>query len=308
MPITAKTMLAIASISAGILTGCGGNAQTEGSAIPSVPAPSGALPSASAYPRDLYVADTGTDSVDLFHGKKYHKVGSITKGIDYPVDVFLDPDSNLYVANLNAANVVEYAPGNTAFPSFTYSANMLYPSAVTTDRKGHLFEGEQTGTINEYDEGTNSTIASCTPSSGFQITGLAVDSHNDLFAAITDTGIVEYAGGLGASCSETSLPVTINPHGMALDKNRNLIVAAGAVVDVVDAPSYNAINSTIGSGFSCAVNVRLNKTNALAFVSDVCNNTVTVVGYPSGTNVTVLGTANGLENPSAAVDWPNAVY
>jgi hypothetical protein len=276
--------------------------------VPGANAPSIARAGASDYSHDLYVADTGTNGIHLFHGRKYRSVGSITKGIDYPVDVFLDSHSNLYVANLNAANVVEYAPGNTAFPVFTYTADMLYPSAVTTDQKGHLFEGEQTGTINEYDVDANSTIAVCTPSSGFQITGLGVDRLDDVFAAITDTGIVEYTGGLQPSCSEKSLPVAINPRGIALDNNGNLVVAAGAAVDVIDAPSYDRVTSTIGSGFSCAANVRLNKANTLAFVSDLCNNTVTVVRYPSGTNVTVLGGANGLVNPSAAVDWPNAVY
>ncbi len=35
---------------------------------------------------------------------------------------------------------------------------------------------------------------------------------------------------------------------------------------------------------------------------------MTVASYPGGTNVSVLGTSNGLKHPMAAVDWPNAVY
>ncbi|MBV9233290.1 MAG: hypothetical protein JO030_04550, partial [Candidatus Eremiobacteraeota bacterium] len=88
----------------------------------------------------------------------------------------------------------------------------------------------------------------------------------------------------------------------------NLLLPNGGTVEIVDAPSYNAINATIGSGFSCAQNVRLTRGNYLAFVTDVCKDTVTAVKYKTGANVIVLGTAYGISQPFAAVEQPNAVY
>jgi len=76
----------------------------------------------------------------------------------------------------------------------------------------------------------------------------------------------------------------------------------------VQSPNYNTVSRTIGSGLSCAQNVRLNEANTLAFVTDVCNNTVTVVNYGGGSNTRVLGAGNGLTRPVAAVEDPNAVY
>ncbi|MBV9263117.1 MAG: hypothetical protein JO324_02270, partial [Candidatus Eremiobacteraeota bacterium] len=77
--------------------------------------------------------------------------------------------------------------------------------------------------------------------------------------------------------------------------------------EVID-PPYTSVTRTIGSGFSGAINVKLNKKNTLAFVADYGNNTVTIVNYVTGANVTVLGRANGVVSPRAVVDWPNAVY
>jgi hypothetical protein len=57
-----------------------------------------------------------------------------------------------------------------------------------------------------------------------------------------------------------------------------------------------------------AAAIFLNKANKLPFVTDTCNFTVTIVNYLQGTNVTVLGTGNGLSEPEAAVEHPNAVY
>jgi hypothetical protein len=90
---------------------------------------------------------------------------------------------------------------------------------------------------------------------------------------------------------------------MSFDKNNNLFVANGTRVLVVD-PPYSSITGSIGSGFALATDVTLNKRNSLAFVADLANGTVTVVGYPGGSNLTVLGIQNGLFAPWWAVDCP----
>jgi hypothetical protein len=264
----------------------------------------------------LYVADDCGSVVDALHSSNYFEVGSITNGPNIPADVFLDSRRNLYVANYGNGTVTEYAPDNWSEPSFTYTANVVSPFVVTADANGNVYEGDLNGYINEfYQQRNGATIASCLPVSGSSpIFGIAVDSHNDVFAALLNANtnsyeLVEYAGGLN-NCKLTVLPLPSQDvyGGIALDKNGNLLVTNNSEVEVVDAPSYGTVNATSGTGFSCAENVRLNKANTLAFVTDYCNNTVTVVNYPSGTNAAVLGSGNGLAYPAAAVESPNAVY
>jgi hypothetical protein len=265
----------------------------------------------------LYVVDSCGPAIDVLRSSDYSIAGSITDGLNYPVDAFLDSHKNLFVANYGGETVTEYAPGDWSAPVFTYSANMGIPLVVTTDASGDVYEGDYNGYINEYYPGRNSpTIASCLPTAGGDndVYGLAVDGRGDVFARIFSykselPEIVEYPGGLN-NCASPTVLTALSPGGggIAVDKNDNLIIGASSTVQVLDAPNYNAVSATIGSGFACATNVRLNKANDLAFVTDTCNDTVTVVNYPSGTNAAVLGTGNGISKPYAAVEAPNAVY
>jgi len=269
----------------------------------------------AANPPYLYVADSCEPSIDVLNGKTYYELGSITDRVSGPTDVFVDSKGNLYVANADSGNVTEYAPGDWSAPSFTYSVNMQAPFAVTADAHGDVYEGDYNGYINEYYQKQNAeTVVSCQPAAPGEfglpnpVVGVAVDSSNDVFAMVDASSVylVEYPGGLDNCPPPKVLP--LGGENIAVDKNANLLIANGTSVEVVDEPSYSEINATIGSGFSCAGNVRLNKGNTLAFVTDTCNDTVTVVNYPSGTNATVLGTGNGLSEPVAAVPAPNAVY
>jgi hypothetical protein len=111
-----------------------------------------------------------------------------------------------------------------------------------------------------------------------------------------------------AGCNKTILPLTFQlSGGIALDKKRDLIVCDGNQVDVID-PPYTSISGTIGSGFSFAFGVSLNKENDLAFVADYIANTVTIVDYPAGANQAVITSQDRLREPFGVVDSPNAVY
>jgi len=265
----------------------------------------------------LYVADQCEPSVDVLNSKTYYELGSITNGVSEPYDVFVDLKGNLYEADGNGY-VNEYSRGSWSAPSFTYSANTAYPFAVTVDDHGNVYEGDDgNGYVNEYyQEQNGATVSSCQPFGGEgAVKGVAVDNQSDVFVqgftyAYSDSNeLVEYPGGLNSCASPTILlPLGTAAGGIALDKNRNLLIANGTNVEVVDAPSYSTVSGTIGSGFCYATTVRLNKANTLAFVADDCNDTVTVVNYPGGTNAAVLGTGEGLIEPYAAVAVPNAVY
>jgi len=269
----------------------------------------------------LYVADSCEPAIDVLQSKTYYEVGSITNGVSNPGGIFADAKGNLYVFNavnggLGSGNVTEYAPDNWSEPIFTYNADTYDATAVTVDAHGNVYEGvygNLSGSINEYYQQQN-VAASCSIGS-LTASGLAVDGQNDVFAELPNSNgsafeLVEYVGGLN-TCGQTVLPLPsadMDGGTIALDKNGNLLIANGPTVEVVDAPGYSTVNAAIGTGFGCANNVTLNKANTLAFVTDICNDTVTVVNYPSGTNATVLGTGNGIFDPVAAVEHPNAVY
>ncbi|HEY2476663.1 MAG TPA: hypothetical protein VGI19_17920 [Candidatus Cybelea sp.] len=305
MRSTSYVALLATALGASLVAGCAGETQSSTSLFPASVARDAAK---SAY--SLYIADFDANAIELFSNTSYKKVGAITDGIGGPVDVFLDEQGRLYVANFDGQKVTEYARGKTGAPSFTYSEGMYRPYSVTADSHGNLFEGDSVGTINEYAQGTNKVVAGCTV--GGPVFGLAVNSRGDVFVdyfvrPMGPAFVLEYKGGLSASCSAKLVANSLAAGGIALAKNGSLIVAEGTKVAVIDPGGANPA-AKIGSGFSSAVDVRLNKANTQAFVTDNGNNNVTVVSCPAGKNLTVLGTGQGLKGPRAAVEWPNAVY
>lgn len=294
----------LAALGASLVAGCAGGAQSSNPLFP------GSAVGGAAKPADdLYVADVGANAIELLSNTGYKKAGTIKDKISGPTDVFLDAKGRLYVADADGQRVTEYESGKSV-PSFIYNVSMNYPYTVTVDTQSNLFEGDLYGVINEYAQGINTVVAGCSvPGPVF---GLAVDASGDVFAdyfgkPMGPAKIVEYRGGLTSSCNAKTIAKSAAPGGIALDKNGKLVVAEGSKVVVIDPGNANAAVK-IGSGFAAAVNVHLSKDNTQAFVTDNENNTVTVVSYPAGTNVTVLGTDQGLKAPRAAVDWPNAVY
>lgn len=321
-PVSALTFTAVLGAVA-LLPACngGGGSPAQSSLVPAAPGSGSAGPRpthrvthAVAQPY-LYVADEGYSSfngiIDVLHTGNYDELGWFTAGVAAPLDVFLDKSGNLYVANFYGSNVTEYAPGSWSEPSFTYSSGMEYPRAVAVDVRGNVYEADFSDFINEYYPGRKQPIAHCTTPGG--TFGVAVDTAGDVFASVYIRSlyiskIYEYKGGLSA-CKATVLSLSASTaFGLAVDKNSNLIIANSSDVEIADAPNYNTVNGTIGSGFAEAVTVHLNKANTLAFVTDIFNDTVTVVNYSTGANELVLGGNYGLEYPYAAVEQPNAVY
>lgn len=299
------------------LSGCSGS-QSQNGLMPGTAAAAPiqriARPLHVRVPHDLYVVSSSNSVVYILRNKTYRGLGAITSGVNGARGAFLDRQGNLYVANAGAGNVTEYAPGTNS-PSFTYSASMNAPNGVAVDTSGDVFEVDNDGFIREYFQGFNVAFASCNLTAFGHLLGVAVDPAGDVFVSVDIEfsgykihDIYEIPGGLDNCANTINVFGSLNLiTGIAADANNNLLVAAGNAVDVLD-PPYLSVSSTIGSGFSGAVDVKLNRANTLAFVTDSANQTVTVVSYPGGSNITVLGRTNGLLSPYAAVDGPNAAY
>jgi len=295
-----------------ILSGCGGATQNAGFA-PGLTANSNhsrqkapVAPSAYSGPRDLYVADSNSQSIKILKNRGYAELGQITTGIDNPTSVFLDKRGNLYVANNAADDVTEYAPNGTT-PSFTYNDQMSEALLVTADEHDNVFVVDDVGdNILQYFQQSDTLAAECSP--GVSMSGIAVDSKNDVFTSTVTGELIEYQGGL-SGCNATQL--SANPasaFGMTVDKHNDLVVCdpAAGTVDVI-APPYSGVTRTFGAGLVEPVNVTLNRDNKLAFVVDYSKD-VQVYDFQTGTLVMTLGTPYGLVSPLSAVDGPNAVY
>lgn len=262
---------------------------------------------------DLYVIDSKTETVDLLKNKTYREVGAITNGVSGPIAETLDKLGNLYVANLGNSTVTEYSTGQSA-PSFTYSSGINLPFVVAVDAHGNVYEGngDGSGTVNQYFQGVNGVLQSCSVGSGY-IYGIAIDSSDDVFVSFSAGGqdqIVEYIGGLNG-CNGTMLsPTFADPAQMVMDKKKNLVVVddGNQSIDII-APPYTAVTSTFGSSvLHNPVSVTLSRDNKLAFVADTTLGEVFVFNYQTQAVVTTLGGGNGIAFPYEAVDGPNAVY
>jgi hypothetical protein len=314
-------------VAAILLEACGGSEASRSTMPASSVTPSattflsalmrmGIAPKYNGLP-DLYVSDLGgvggpKARIDILKNKTYKYIDEISEGINTPGGNFLDKQGNLYVADQDAVNIKEYAPGATS-PTFIYNAGMISPQDVSVDRNGNVFEADwpngSNGFINEYAQGSNTIIHTC--DTGFQVvTGVAVDRKGDVFVDV-GSKLIDFKGGL-SGCSVKLLVSLNSGGGMALDKNNNVIVAdaGNATVDVI-APPYQTITNMLGSGYTTPWRVRINKANTRAFVSDVglsFRGRVFVLQYPSGALVTWLDSSNGIYEPFSAVDGPNAVY
>ena len=263
---------------------------------------------------DLFVSDADNDAVDVLANKTWKYLTGITTGIGGPDGSFV-AKGKFYVANYIGVSVTEYSSPTEL--TYTYDAGMIDPIDVTVDSHGNVYEadynyqGSLAGFVNEYRQGSNSVVATCSPGGGIE--GVAVDKHGDVFADYNTSSagpgaIVEYHRGLG-KCKAKVLPITLSfAGGMAIDGAGNLLVCDqdNAAIDVIP-PPYAKVSTTFGSGYTDPFHITINKKNTRAYVADYSTGEVYVLKYPSGTNVAKLGSGNGIGAAWAAVDRNNYV-
>ena len=329
MQISIFTRCALRCVAVATLAGCGGSQ-------PPIGAP-GAMPQTAAIAKDngnLFVDDYGNRAVEIvtnggaapslegqLEAPGWNKIGAIVEALsNQPASNWVDKRGNLYVPGYNFTvngpsqpQVTEYNPSGTL--KFVYSSNVLFPSGVTTDAHGNVFEADSFYGVNEYHQGSNTVVAAC-PGGRRSV---AVDAKGDVFAGYNTSGytgaIMEYSGGL-AGCSGTVLGVSIGVlGGLVLDKSANLVVCdeTNGAVDIID-PPYTQISGHLGRDFgpyslrfAMPVTVSINKDNTLAYVTDWAEQKVDVVTYPAGGAFAQVGSGSGLIDPQGAVDESNYV-
>ncbi len=92
--------------------------------------------------------------------------------------------------------------------------------------------------------------------------------------------------------------------GLQVDNHARLVACdQGVGVDIIP-PPYTSISSTI-TGAADAFHVALNKKNTRVYIADLGSGDVLVDKYPSGTNITTVGSANGLDGAAGVATLPN---
>src|SRR5580700_2482712 len=177
----------------------------------------------------LFVSDIDADAIRLFPANKTNpkQDGSITTGIDLPVNAAVDLHGMLYVANNGNSTVTEYPFGQTS-PSVTLSGGTLvYPNGIAVNRKGTVFvtSGASAGScyVLVFPKGAS------TPSqqiNGFDLpVGLAIDKGGNLYVGDALQNVVWKVPKGSTTPSSLNLTGLDDPTGVAIDPANNLWVA-----------------------------------------------------------------------------------
>jgi hypothetical protein len=264
-------------------------------------------PATAKAGKDLYVTDDAS-SVFLFKIKTYRPDGAITNGVSDTNSVWVDRSGNVYVANLETANITEFAPGESA-PSCTYASGLIDPVNVTTDSKGNVYVADfnfyaKIGYIDVFPQCTDSIAKQYVIKHGPE--GVAVDARGDIFVSFFNKqkrgAFEEFVHG---DSTATLLAASVaSPGGIILDKRRDIIAddQRGAIFRIP--PPYTTASGIV-SGLFDPFRVALSKDEKTLFSANSGSGTVTIYAYPSGTLTRTLGSADGLDGADGVSQNPN---
>jgi sugar lactone lactonase YvrE len=254
----------------------------------------------------LFVSDIDSDAIRLFPANKTNpkQIGSITTGIDLPVNAAVDLHGMLYVANNGNSTVTEYPFGATS-PSVTLSGGQLvYPNGIAVDNKGTVYvtSGATAGScyVLVYPKGAS------TPSEqidGFDLpVGLAIDKSGNLYVGDALQNAVWEVPNGSTTPSKLSLDGLDDPVGVAVDPSNNLWVANNANSTVLgfhlgDSSAF----VTITSGLSGPYSIAFEKSGTL-FVGSSLHYPGDVTAYKSGS--TTPFESISVANPAGLAIYP----
>ncbi|MGA7356079.1 MAG: SMP-30/gluconolactonase/LRE family protein [Candidatus Cybelea sp.] len=261
---------------------------------------------AAKHKATLFVSDLDADAIRLFPANKKNpkQNGSITTGINLPINVAVDPHGMLYVANNGNSTVTEYPFGKTS-PSVTLSGTQLvFPNGIAVDNKGTVYvtSGATAGScyVLVYPKGAS------TPSeeiNGFDLpVGLAIDKGGNLYVGDALQNVVWKVPKGSTTPSKLSLSGLDDPVGVAIDPKNNLWVANNQNNSVLgfhlgDTSSF----VTITSGLLGPYSIAFEKTGTL-FVGNSLHYPGNVAGYKSGSTTPFESISVG--NPAGLAVYP----
>jgi hypothetical protein len=254
----------------------------------------------------LFVSDIDADAIRLFPANKKNpkQKGSITAGINVPVNAAVDPHGTLYVANNGNSTVTEYPFGKTS-PSVTLSGGQLvFPNGIAVDNSGTVYvtSGATAGScyVLVYPKGAS------TPSeqiNGFDLpVGLAVDKSGNLYVGDALQNVVWEVPQGSTTPSKLDLSGLDDPTGVAIDPSNNLWVANDQSNTVLGFHlGETSAFVTITSGLSGPYSIAFEKSGTL-FVGNSLHYPGDVAGYKSGSTTPFESISVG--NPAGLAVYP----
>jgi hypothetical protein len=257
----------------------------------------------------LFVSDLDNNTVWLFPSKTTNPMpsGSITQGIDEPVNAAVDKNGTVYVANNGNSTVTEYPWGQTS-PSVTLSTDLVDPNGIAVDSAGTVYvtSGGTVGqcSVLEFPKGATSPSVSV---NGFGLPiGLAFDKAGNLYVADGEFGnnhIWEVPKGttnmidLKLTDLEQSVGVAFNgANNLYVTNNESSVVNA---YHLGQTTPFATINDDITGPYS----ISFTKKGTL-FVGNAGHFPGTVAGFHKGKKTPFENFANGIGNPAGLAAFP----
>lgn len=135
----------------------------------------------------LYVSDRGAGKIVIFptNTPNARPIGQITNGIVEPEGIAVDGQGNVYVANGNGGNVLEFTPGGRRLIR-TFSTALHHPVNVALDAAGNLYVADQNPSaiveFGAHPTGVYPTVIPL-PNSLDAARGITVDAAGNVFAS-----------------------------------------------------------------------------------------------------------------------------
>jgi sugar lactone lactonase YvrE len=227
---------------------------------------------------------------------------AVPSGLSTPTGVAVDIAGNLYVADQGTGNVYLETPTSTGYVQSTIASGFQSLTSIAVDRSGNVYIG---------DAGAY-RIVKATPSGGtytqsvvdgaIHASGIAVDSHGNLFVSVYTTVVEEtYSGG-------TYTPTTIAAHlnstaGLAVDDNDNVYLADpndGRVLILINLGDGFYFVDTLIGGFPAASpqDIKIDPVGNLYIADTIHDQVLLEVPDNSGTFTPQVLAVTGLVSPT----------
>jgi len=288
----------LTAVAAAALAGCG-SSSLAGGVSPAILSSERTAPSFTPL---LYAAGPNTNEVDAYPAfvQNPNPVNRITAGVLAPTGMAIDAAGNLYVAD-NAGQGVKghvfwtvtvYARGGSSVIR-TYKDGVQTPTDVAVAPDGTVYVANLVSAVTVYAPGSLHPSRTLQAPAGDSPVAVAADANGNAYVSYvnqTSGAVYEYAPGATRG-KNLGIPFSGNPHGLALDRNGDLIVAVsnapnpGSSVEVF-APGSTKPKLTLTGPFQPFM-VALSRKEGRLFVADYGSGNndggVYVYSYPAGT-------------------------
>jgi sugar lactone lactonase YvrE len=240
----------------------------------------------------------------------------------------VDVNGNVYVADLNNQQILEYVAVNGSIPASpttkVLGSGFVFPSDVKVDAAGDVFVADNTGVyeivaVNGSIPATPTIRTLVTPAAPNGPWAIALDAAGDIFYTAPPSGsvfeIVAVNGSIPASPTVRTLTTGLNfPQGIAVDikgdvfvanQNSNSIVEMMAVNGSIPA---NPTITTLTSAFNAPATVAVDGSGNL-FVADQSASGLYEVFAVNGSipaNPTILPLSGGIPNATGGIAVDNS--